>query len=544
MSTEPGAAHEAKLIERTIYVLTQERVQLALSSHPNFRASTIIVDEAQSIADGSRGVLLQWVIDELLEREPNAQVLFASPTIRNLDVFGRTFGLADVVEFASIEPTVAQNFLTVAIESATKGKIIIHTVGDGLQPPSEVARLQLDQTAASRIDRLVQVSAALGRGQSNIVYANGAAEAENIAIQLADLLSSREATPNQLALAELAMEAVHPNFVLAECVKRGVAFHYSNIPTQIRRSIESAVAGGDIDYLVCTSTLLQGVNLPAKNIFMCLPEKGRKKPLESTDFWNLSGRAGRLRREFQGNIFLIDYDHWKKKPLDGPKDSIIVPAMEASIRDREAQLISMIGNSQRTIRGDELDLETTFVRLYADHKLGDLAKTFERIGFGAESAQIIAISKALSTADLSIKIPAQLLRRTPNISAHKQQMLYDRLNATVQLGVDPAKSLIPKHPREWEAFESYASILKLCHEIILGLDTTKNLHRFHAVLAIKWMSGLPLPQIIDEQIKRSPQKTIRTTIRETLDLIEGQIRFQAVRLFGCYNNLLVHALVV
>jgi hypothetical protein len=40
----------------------------------------------------------------------------------------------------------------------------------------------------------------------------------------------------------------------------------------------------------------------------------------------------------------------------------------------------------------------------------------------------------------------------------------------------------------------------------------------------------------------NPQKKVRTTIRETLELIEGQIRFQAVRLFGCYNNLLVHAL--
>ncbi|MET3358706.1 hypothetical protein ABH972_001234 [Bradyrhizobium ottawaense] len=533
---------EAELLGRTIYVMTQERVQLILNSHPHFNASTIIVDEAHSIADGSRGILLQWVVDELLARNSNAQALFASPTIRNLDVFGRLFGLPDVAQFSSIEPTVAQNFVTVEILSATNGKLVIQTMGDGSQPAHEVARTQLNQTTASRIDKLVHVSAALGRNQSNIVYANGPAEAEDIAIQLADLLSDREPSATQLGLAELASEAVHPQFVLAECVKRGVAFHYSNIPTQIRRAIESAAASGEIDYLVCTSTLLQGVNLPAKNIFMCLPEKGRRKPLESTDFWNLSGRAGRLRREFQGNIFLIDYDHWKKKPLDGPKDSVVVPALETSIRERESQLLDMIGDSKRVSRGDELDLETTFVRLYSDHKLGGLLATLERVGLHSDSTQAIAISKALGSAELNVSIPAQIIRRTPNISAHKQQLLFDRLTSTIKQGPDAAKALIPKHPREPGAFDSYAAILKLCHELILGIDTTRNLHRFHAVVAVKWMSGLSLPQIIDEQIRRNPKKTARTTIRETLDLIEGQIRFQAVRLFGCYHNLLVYAL--
>lgn len=67
------------------------------------------------------------------------------------------------------------------------------------------------------------------------------------------------------------------------------------------------------------------------------------------------------------------------------------------------------------------------------------------------------------------------------------------------------------------------------------VNTSKNLHRFHALIARRWMLGLPLPQIIDEQISRNAAKPVRTTIRNTLDLIEGDIRFQAVRLFGCYS---------
>lgn len=533
---------ETALAERAVYVMTQERVQLALGAHPDFRASVIIVDEAHSIAEGSRGVLLQWVIDDLLVRNPTSQILFASPAIRNLDVFGRLFGLEDVVEFSSVEPTVAQNFLITTVESSTKGKLVIHTAGDGSKERRQVGTLQLGQTVASRIEKLVHIPAVLGQGHSNIIYANGAAEAESVALQLAELMSDREPTEARLALSDLAKEAVHANYALVECVRHGVAFHYSNIPTQLRRAIEEAVSSGAVDYLVCTSTLLQGVNLPAKNLFMFAPEKGRTRPLESTDFWNLAGRAGRLKREFQGNIFLIDYDKWKKKPLDGPKDSVVTPAIESSLSKHHDQLMTVIAGAPTGGRKDETDLETTFVRLYTDFKGGDLYQTFERAGIAAGDAQSGILEAALAAASEKLTLPAAVLRRTPNISAHKQQRLYDRLSAKITLGADVARTLIPAHPRESEAFQSYADVLELCHEIILGIDTSKNLHRFHALIARRWMLGLPLPQIIDEQISRNVSKPVRTTIRNTLDLIEGDIRFQAVRLFGCYSALLVYAL--
>ena len=533
---------EAKLPKRAVYVMTQERAQLALASHADFSAEVVVVDEAHSIADGARGVLLQWVIDDLISRNPTTQILFASPGIRNLEVFGQLFGLSNVVKFASVEPTVAQNFLIVKIDSATKGRIIINTTGDGTADPAEVVSLQLDHTIAGRVEKLVHISARLGLGHSNLVYANGAAEAEKIAIQLADLFSHREPTEEQLALAELAREAVHPNYVLVECVKRGIGFHYSNIPTQLRRAVEAAVSAGHLDYLVCTSTLLQGVNLPAKNIFMSAPEKGKTNPLESTDFWNLSGRAGRLRREFQGNIFLIDYAKWKKQPLDGPKDSVVVPAIESSVRDREQQLVTVITDQAATARRDQPDLETTFGRLYSDHKRGTLTTTLGRIGIAEDTPEAKALTDALRAADAMVTVPAEILRRTPNISAHKQQRLFNHLQATISLGADAAKTLIPSHPRESEAFQSYADILEMCHDIILGIDTSRNLHRFHALLALKWMRGVPLPQIIEEQINRAKTKPSQTTIRETLNLIETDIRFQAVRLFGCYHALLVYAL--
>lgn len=528
---------------KAIYVMTQERLQLSLASHSDFQASVIVVDEAQSIADGARGVLLQWILDDLLLRNRSAQILFASPNVRNLDVFGRLFALPNLHELTSTEPTVSQNFLVVKIENATKGQISIHrALADLEEPATEIARVNLGHTTASRLEKLVHIAAKLGQRHTNIVYANGPADAEKIAIQLADLFADREVTPARTELSDLAKEVVHPNYVLVECIKHGIAFHYANIPAHLRRAVEDAVSNGDVDYLVCTSTLLQGVNLPVRNIFMCRPEKGQSNPLESTDFWNLAGRAGRLRREFQGNIFLIDYTQWKKKPLDGPRDGVIVPAIEKTVRQNQDHLVTTIKNERIAGRGDDPVLETAFVRLYSDLKRGELVRTLSRIGLASDSQETATLAAALETASSSITLPGDVVRLSPNISAHKQEELFQRLLNRVTEGREAAVSVIPLHPRESDAYKSYTAILKLCDEIILNIDTSRGLHRFHALMAIKWMKGVPLPQIIEDQIQLKRRQDQRTIIRDTLEVIETKIRFEAVRLFGCYNTLLVFAL--
>jgi len=277
---------------------------------------------------------------------------------------------------------------------------------------------------------------------------------------------------------------------------------------------------------------------------MFAPTKGKTHLLDSTDFWNLSGRAGRLRREFQGNIFLIDYEHWEKKPLSGPKDAHITPAIEETVRRHQAELVDIISDGSLASRQDKPDLETTFARLYSDMKRGDLGATLKRIGLESTSSEAVDLANALQIAAGKVSIPAEILNRSPNISAHKQQRLFDYLHGVVSRGKDAARAVIPLHPRDSNAWNSYVEILRVCHDLILGLDTSRGLHRFHVTIALKWMLGLPLPQIIDEQITRAKPKSPQTVIRETLDLIEKEIRFQAVRLFGCYNALLLHALSV
>jgi hypothetical protein len=518
------------LQRRSILVMTQERVQLMLLNHPDLSADVVMVDEAHSIADRGRGILLQWVIDDLLRRNPDAQLLFASPGIRNLEMFGRVFGLTNVEAIASKEPTVAQNFLIARVLSPSRGEFSISNVEPGGEE-SLVGEFAIGQTLSSKKDRLVHISAALGKGAPSIVYANGAAEAENIALQLHELMADSESTPRREALAQLATLSVHPSYVLAQTVRRGVAFHYSNMPTQLRQAVEDAFGDCTVDFLVCTSTLLQGVNLPAKNVFMCRPEKGSRHPLEGTDFWNLAGRAGRLRREFQGNIFLIDYDDWQAKPLDQPKDSVIVPALEAGVVDRLDDLVATVRDDQSDRRDG--DLEAIFVRLLDDHSRGELPATLARLTTaGVPGTSTDLIREALDKAASELTLPVEVVRQSPNLSPHRQQSLHSALVKAAGTDKATARRLIPAHPRDPAAYESYSTILQLCRTHLLGI--TDRRHTYYALMAVFWMKGNPLPQIIESSIRQDPEKDTRKVIRGTLDTIEKVIRFEVVRLMSCY----------
>ncbi len=165
-----------------MYVFTPERLQLVLAAHPEFAPALIVVDEAHLIADGARGVLLQWVLEEASSRSASPQLLFASPMIANLEIFASLFGRDDIVPSRSTEGTVGQNIISVRT-MPERGVIEVSVVPDDYTPAVLLGRLSTGQTLANRFDKLVHIPATLGAGRTNIIYVNGAADAERVALQ-------------------------------------------------------------------------------------------------------------------------------------------------------------------------------------------------------------------------------------------------------------------------------------------------------------------------------------------------------------------------
>jgi hypothetical protein len=206
---------------------------------------------------------------------------------------------------------------------------------------------------------------------------------------------------------------------------------------------------------------------------------------------------------------------------------------------KEADLLATIDETLHHRVRNSTDLESTFVRLMYDQKLGRLSKIFARLNLSDEGGA--KIRSALDSAAADISLPPGVIRRTPSISAHKQERLYQRLKQEVLAG--RLHNLTLAHPTSRDAYDSYAAALKTCHEILLELDTSSSrLHIFRAMMAQWWMEGQSVPRIIAARIRRFPRANVRKLIRTTLETIESDIRFQVVRLFGCYRTILLHVL--
>lgn len=141
-------------------------------------------------------------------------------------------------------------------------------------------------------------------GRQSIVYCNTIEKTILTAFEFAKTLEEVR-DENIDKLIDIINEKVHEQYYLRYCLKKGIAYHFGGIPEEIKIKVEELYKLGVIKTIFCTSTLLEGVNLPAKNIFI-LSEKIGLSNMNEVDFWNLAGRAGRLSKDLAGNIFCVN----------------------------------------------------------------------------------------------------------------------------------------------------------------------------------------------------------------------------------------------
>lgn len=534
---------DANLPDRAVFVVTQERLQLLQSSHESLSFELMLVDEAQSIADGPRGVLLSSVIEHALDRNPKMQLLFAGPNLHEPGKLSQLFGRAPN-SISTDEAAVVQNIIFVDCDKERPNAADLSFRIDDKRKP--LGKIFCDQPLVDHRSKLVNVALRMGAGGQNLIYALGPAECEKIAFGLADTEEDMVYHDQYLMdLSTFIKEAVHPKYQLASNVLNNVGYHYGRLPSLVRKSIEEAFALGHLKYLVTTSTLLHGVNMPAQNLFLHQPQKGQGDPIPPQDFWNLAGRAGRLGKEFSGNIFLIDYAGWENDPMAGPKDREIVPAIEQHVVQKIDQLISYIDNPDIIPDRNKSDeLENTFVKLVRDHFDGSLNRTLDRLGLDKSDPKRLALEDSIERSVDGISITRDVLSMSPTVSSHRQQSLYEWIDRSLKKK-GPAY-VIPKHPRDKGAYHSYLACIKRCHGAVLKYPKSDKSHSYYAQMCKRWMMGEPLPMMIDAsfnfKLSQGANPNIANVIRTTLSEIENDLRFKYVRLFSCYNAVLEQVL--
>jgi superfamily II DNA/RNA helicase len=87
----------------------------------------------------------------------------------------------------------------------------------------------------------------------------------------------------------------------AQSASLGIFGHHGNTPHGMRLAIEHAMKEGHARFVICTSTLAQGVNFPIKYLIVTATQQGGEA-ISVRDFHNLMGRAGRAGMHTEGSV--------------------------------------------------------------------------------------------------------------------------------------------------------------------------------------------------------------------------------------------------
>jgi len=364
------------LRQRQILVVTPEKLLYVIRSVSNFtnHIGSIVFDEGHQIDKSKRGVTYELLLTTLRSLIPKSrQKILASAVISNPEELGKWLnGNSNVIRGTKLIPT----FRTVGFTSWSSklGRIEYVSESDAdkheFYVPRVIQQINLGRRGKERKNRhfpekndkqaiALYLGIKLCMNGGIGIFCGTKPMAMKISEKAADCIERGLPfkVPKKFAnieeverLHHLHVENLGAKSSASKSAEYGIFSHHGNIPHGIRLSIEHAMRKNLVRFVICTSTLAQGVNLPIRYLIVESVYQGIEQ-IKARDFHNLIGRVGRAGMHTEGTILFADpkiYDyknhfsgkrHWDtvKKLLDPDRSedctSSILQFIPLSIRN-------------------------------------------------------------------------------------------------------------------------------------------------------------------------------------------------------------------
>ena len=273
--------------ENCVAVLTQERLLRLLKNNPSLSFNYVIVDEAHNILNSTnREEMLASTIIVLNKRNPQTAFKFLTPFINNSDNLNIKYTSYDLSDFIIKEYIKTEKIYLYDIRSNTGLSLYDQFINDWIHIDNEAS----NQTS---IQFIVNHSS-----DKNIIYFNKPSDIEEYAREMIANLPDLELNDDLNKAIEHISQYIDPEYTLVKCLRKGIIYHHGSVPDSIRGYIEYLFAKmPEIKYVITSSTLLEGVNIPASRLFIMDNKKGRSS-LNGSAFKNLIGRICRFSEVF------------------------------------------------------------------------------------------------------------------------------------------------------------------------------------------------------------------------------------------------------
>lgn len=262
-------SNDQALGEENIFVLTQERYLAMASEMPAI--DFFAVDEFYKLSiskEPDRATLLNQAFLRLVQT--GAQFYLLGPSVKAIPEFAQErLNCSFMVE----------DFQTVAIELHQVKKL-----------PSQ------EEAFANLVDKL---------SGPTLVYCKSPNSTRAL---LKDYLHLRDIPISDdielVEAAEWTAANYHQDWLVSVGLKHGIGIHHGRLPKSLARFMVRAFEEKKIKLLLCTSTLIEGVNTVAQNVIVYDNVLNQKK-LDFFTFNNIRGRSGRMFKHFVGNVYLF-----------------------------------------------------------------------------------------------------------------------------------------------------------------------------------------------------------------------------------------------
>jgi len=323
---------DPRLATYDILVATSERVDSLLRHRARWLAdlvAVVVLDEVHILNDPGRGPTLEVLTTRLRQVNPNVQLVALSATIGNSGELAKWLG-AELVK---------SEWRPVPLKKGVyyRGRIIF---SDGST-----------KKIPARGDPLLSLTLdTIREGGQVLLFVNTRKSAQAVAASLAEGISSLLSPEEREKLVEAAGriegaldEPTQTCRQLAECVRRGSAFHHAGLHALQRAEVERSFREGLLKVVCATPTLAMGVNLPSRRVIIrdyrryvtpgtLEEERYGMEFISVLEFHQLCGRAGRPQYDRFGEAIVLAKERAEAEAL-----------MEGFIKAPPEHIISKLG---------------------------------------------------------------------------------------------------------------------------------------------------------------------------------------------------------
>jgi hypothetical protein len=192
------------------------------------------------------------------------------------------------------------------------------------------------------------------QNQQSIIYCSSPSRVRYLSNKFCSYLISKisNSTENDLDIIEWINENISEDWSLIKLLQNRIGIHDGALQKHITTSVIDYFNNGQLNYLFCTTTIIEGVNTSAKNIIFFDKTKGNRTPIDFFDYSNIKGRAGRLMIHYTGTIYnfnpvppntqvIVDIPFFEQNPIS---NEVLINLDENEINDTNTEQFKAISS--------------------------------------------------------------------------------------------------------------------------------------------------------------------------------------------------------